>query len=115
MSVLNFVAKSNDYTMLFDRLLEVKWELNENLIHLTFQDTNENYIDLIGLTKKKEKTNIVLDIMYESKAVRYYELELLPIRFIQSELSMISLPKSTLNAVFKILKSDVNFVEPSDE
>ena len=116
MSALNFVARSNDYARLFDSLLEVKWDINENLIHLTFQDTNSNFVDLINLTKKKEKISIVLDIFeFGDTTLRYYELELLPVRFIQSEMSVISPLKCRLNAVFKILKSDVNFVEPTDE
>lgn len=124
MIVMNFVAKSNDYKALFDSLLEVKWDINENLIHLTFEDNNPNYIDLINLTKDKNKINIVLDVncitidtnnINSSNVIRYYDIELLPVRFIQSELSKVSSLSQTLNAVFKILKSDVNFVEPSNE
>ena len=124
MIVMNFVAKSNDYKALFDSLLEVKWDINENLIHLTFEDNNANYIDLINLTKDKNKINIVLDVncitldtnnIHSSNVIRYYDMELLPVRFIQSELSKVSLLPQTLNAVFKILKSDINFVEPSNE
>ena len=121
MIVMNFIAKSNDYKALFDSLLEVKWDINENLINLTFEDNNPNYIDLINLTKDKNKINIVLDVncitldtnnIHSSNVIRYYDMELLPVRFIQSELSKVSLLPQTLNAVFKILKSDINFVEP---
>ena len=124
MIVMNFIAKSNDYKALFDSLLEVKWDINENLINLTFEDNNPNYIDLINLTKDKNKINIVLDVncitldtnnIHSSNVIRYYDMELLPVRFIQSELSKVSLLPQTLNAVFKILKSDINFVEPLNE
>ena len=79
---------------------------------------------MINLTKDKNKINIVLDVncitldtnnIHSSNVIRYYDMELLPVRFIQSELSKVSLLSQTLNAVFKILKSDINFVEPSNE
>jgi hypothetical protein len=95
--------------------LTVGWNLNENLIYLSFLDSNKNYIKLINMFSDKTKNNIVINVYEGRNIIRYYSMQILPINYLPSDLHNDKETKSYLDGTFKILKSEVNFIESTDE
>lgn len=113
MNIYKFEVKSKDNQNLYDDVEVLDWDATTNNIHITFKDTNLNYLTLIDIFTTRAKQNITIDVfdMFdENETIRYYELELLPMTYIQSLLVKLNPNYATIKATFKILKSEVNFV-----
>lgn len=115
MNALMFRVESNQYHELYSEVLSITWDINENVVSLVFKDSNKNYISLIDLFSDKIKHNITLNVLESDKIIRYYDMQILPYKYIQSPLSLDETKSPKLTATYKILKSEVNFVEVSDE
>lgn len=115
MNVLSFRIESNQYKELYNDTLCINWDSHENLIDFSFKDSNRNFITLINVILDKTKNDIIVNVLEDGSVIRYYTMQLLPIKYGQSPLYLDSTFPSIINATFKILKSEINFVESADE
>lgn len=115
MSVLSFKIESQQYKDLYNDALGIIWHSHENFVDITFKDSNKNYITLINIISDKTKNDILVNVLENGIIVRYYTIQLLPIKHSQSPLYLDVATPPILNATFKILKSEVNFLESTNE
>lgn len=115
MSVLNFKIECTQYQDLYNETLCIKWDSHENLIDFSYKDSNKSFITLINMVSDKTKNDIVVNVSQGGVIIRYHTMQLLPVKFVQSPLNLDTMFPSVIIATFKILKSEVNFVESADE
>lgn len=115
MIVLSFKIDCTQYQDLYNDTLSITWDSHENLIEFSFEDSNENFVTLINMISDKSKSDIVVNVLHDNNIIRYYTMQLLPIKYHQSPLQLDTIFPSIINATFKILKSEVNFVDSADE
>lgn len=115
MNVLSFRIESRQYQDLYNDVLCINWDSHENLIEFSLKDSNRNFITLINMISDKTKNDIVVNVLQDDNIIRYYTMQLLPVKYAQSPLYLDSTFPSIINATFKILKSEVNFLESADE
>lgn len=115
MNSFTYSIETSTYQDMFNDVVLIKWDSFENLINMDIKDTNDNYQSLLQLVLDKERVNVVVNIILDRYIIRYYELQLLPMKFIQSDMQLTGEDLPKLHTTFKVLKSEVNFVELADE
>lgn len=114
MNELGFEILSYQYPTLYKDVSFVEWDEFENILRLTFEDSNSNYKTLVDIFNSKSKQSIIIKVFNQSSTkIRQYDLELLPNTLRPSKLhrGIISNPTPYLLTSFKILKSELSFNE----
>lgn len=115
MNIYGFAVTSLDYPDLYKDVLNIDWDSTTNIVNITFADSNKNYLTLINMFSERIKHSINVDVLSGDVVIRYYSMELLPMKYTQSPLSITGDIIVYIKASFKILKSEVNFVESVGE
>jgi hypothetical protein len=113
MASYTYKINCTQYPNLFYKFSEVSWDDYENIIYIKLQDYNSSYIELLDILKNSIKLNIKMDVYMYDDVIRTYDMELVCRNIRPSNgYTDLQLFGSTLNATFKILKSEINFVNP---
>lgn len=97
----------------FESVRTIIWGTDENTITLEINDSNKNYAELIDIFKITDKIAITIQlftlIKMKNKSYRKYNLDIIPIKLTESDLSLGDEVYTKLIAKFKVLNSQIAF------
>ena len=98
----------------FSQAYSVVWHEFDNTIQIEFADTNEMHKNALDMVANQERLKVTIDVYSDMDiVVRNFNLTLLPLKFLTPKLYS-DFDTSVLSVTFKIISSEVTFVDTNE-